>query len=182
MWLAVVTGGVNLWGFWWWSPVVVALAPLMIVGGFAGMASSWLVGNPRSRLFQGITLGAAIVAALFPQSIEISTRAFYATDSAAFVQVAAHALAHGADPYVASMSSVAHLLSVPSHYWTYTVGGGHVTRFSYPAGSFLLSLPATALGVHMAVDWTDLVAWITTIVLLLAFSPHHCAGSLGCLA
>ena len=109
--------------------------------------------------------------ALFPQSIEISSRSFYATDSAAFDQAAARALLHGADPYVASMSSVAHLLSVPSHFWTYTVNGGHVTHFSYPAGSFLLSLPATALGVHMAVDWTDLVAWLATIVLLFALLP-----------
>ena len=48
VWLAVVTGGVNLWGFWWWSPAVVALAPLMIIGGLVGVASTWLVGNPRS--------------------------------------------------------------------------------------------------------------------------------------
>ena len=171
MWLAVVTGGVNLWGFWWWSPAVIAVAPLMIAGGLVGIASSWLVGNPRSRLFQGVTLGAVIVTALFPQSIEISTRSFYATDSAAFDQVAARALAHGADPYVASMSGVAHLLSVPSRFWTYTVDGGHVAQFSYPAGSFLLSLPATALGIHMAVDWTDLVAWLATIVLLFALVP-----------
>jgi len=74
--LAVVTGGVDLWGFWWWSPAVVALAPLMIIGGLLGVASTWLVGNPRSRLFQRVTLGAVIVTALCPQSIEISTHAF----------------------------------------------------------------------------------------------------------
>lgn len=171
VWLAVVTGGVNLWGFWWWSPVVAAAAPVMIAGGLVGIGWSWLVVNPRSRLFQGVTLGAVVVAALFPQAIEISTRKFYATDSAAFDQVAAHALAHGADPYVASMSGVARLLSVPSHFWTYTVDGGHVSQFSYPAGSFLLTLPATALGLHMPVDWTDLVAWLATVVLVFALVP-----------
>ncbi|HMK63161.1 MAG TPA: hypothetical protein VK386_06045 [Acidimicrobiales bacterium] len=171
VWLAVLTGGVNLWGFWWWSPAVVALAPLMVLGGLLGNAYSWIVANPRSPLFQRVTLGAVIVTVLFPQSIEISTRSFYATDSAAFDQVAASALVHGADPYVASMSGVAHLLSVPSNFWTYAVDGGHVTQFSYPAGSFLLSLPATALGVHMAVDWTDLVAWLVTVVLLFALVP-----------
>lgn len=171
VWLAVVTGGVNLWGFWWWSPAVTALAPLMIAGGLVGIASTWLVGSPRSRPFQAITLGAVMVTALFPQSIEIATRGFYTTDSAAFDQAAARALQHGSDPYVASMSGVAHLLSVPSHFWTYTVGGGHVTDFSYPAGSFLLSLPATALGVRMPVDWTDLAAWLATIVLLFVLLP-----------
>jgi hypothetical protein len=171
VWLAVITGGVNLWGFWWWSPAVTALAPLMVAAGLVGVASCWLVGSPRSALFQRVTLGAAIVTALFPQSIEIGTRSFYTTDSAAFDEVAAHALAHGADPYVASMSGVARLLSVPSHFWTYTVEGGHVSQFSYPAGSFLLSLPATALGIHLAVDWTDLVAWLVTTVLLFALVP-----------
>jgi hypothetical protein len=171
VWLGVVTGGVDLWGFWWWSPAVAAVAPLMIAGGLAGIAWSWLVATPRWRPFQAATLGAVIVAVLFPQSIEISTRKFYATDSAAFDQVAAHALAHGSDPYVASMSGVNRLLSVPAHYWTYTVDGGHVGQFSYPAGSFLLSLPATALGVHMPVDWTDLVAWLVTVVLLFALVP-----------
>ena len=171
VWLAVVTGGVNLWEFWWWSPAVIALAPLMVAGGLVGVASSWLVRNPRARRFQLLALGAVIVAALFPQSIEISTRSFYSTDSAAFDQEAARALVHGTDPYATSMPGVAHLLSVPSHFWTYTVEGGHVTQFSYPAGSFLLSLPATALGVHLPVDWTDLFAWLVTIVLLFVLLP-----------
>lgn len=171
MWLAVITGAVDLWGFWWWSPAVAALAPLMLAGGLAGLASCWLVESPRALPFQLISLGGVIVAALFPQSIEIATRSFSSTDSAAFDQIAARALQHGADPYVASMAGVARLLSVPAHYWTYTVDGGHVAQFSYPAGSFLLSLPATALGLRMPVDWTDLVAWLVTIVLMFAMVP-----------
>jgi uncharacterized membrane protein len=171
VWLAVVTGGVSLWGFWWWSPAVAALAPLMVAAGLVGIVWCWLVSNPRSPFFQGATLGAVIVTVLFPQSIEISTRSYYPTDAAAFDQVAAHALLHGADPYVASLSGVSRLLNVPSRYWTYTVDGGHVTHFSYPAGSFLLSLPAVALGAHMPVDWTDLGAWIVTIVLAFMFVP-----------
>ena len=171
VWLAVVTAGVNLWEFWWWSPAVIALAPLMVAGGLIGVAYSWLVRNPRTRPFQLSALGAVIVAALFPQSIEISTRSFYSTDSAAFDHEAARTLLHGADPYVSSLAGAAHLLSVPSHFWTYTVEGGHVTQFSYPAGSLLLSLPATALGVHLPVDWTDLVAWLVTIVLLFVLLP-----------
>jgi hypothetical protein len=171
VWLAVVTGGVDVWGFWWRSPAVAALAPLMIVGGLAGLAACWLVETPRALPFQLISLGGVFVAALFPQSIEIATRTSYSTDSAAFDQIAARALQHGADPYVASMSGAARLLSVPAHYWTYTVDGGHVAQFSYPAGSFLLSLPATALGLRMPVDWTDLVAWLVTIGLLFAMLP-----------
>ncbi len=171
VWLGVVTGGINLWGFWWWSPWVAALAPIMIAGGLAGMAYTWLVSSPRTRSFQGVTLGAVIVAMVFPQSVEINTRSFYSTDSAAFDHVAARALSYGLDPYVASMTGVARLLRIPAHFWTYTASGGHVTQFSYPAGSFLLALPATALGVHMPVDWTDLAAWIVTVVLVFAMVP-----------
>jgi uncharacterized membrane protein len=169
--LAVVTGGVNLWGFWWWSAAVAALAPLLVAAGLFGLAYCWLAPTPRSPLFQRITLGAVLATVLFPQSIEIARRKFYATDSAAFDEVAAKAFSHGADPYVASMASVARFLSVPSRFWTYTVDGGHVSRFSYPAGSFLLNLPATVLGLHMAVDWTDLFAWLATTVLLFVFFP-----------
>ena len=109
---------------------------------------------------------------VFPEAIEIHTRKFYTTDSAAFDHVAARALLHGSDPYAISMSPAAHLLKVPALFWTYTVNGGHVSQFSYPAGSFLFDVPAMALGLHHAVvDWMDLLAWLVSGVLLFALLP-----------
>ena len=61
---------------------------------------------------------------------------------------------------------------VPDFFWTYTVNGGHVSHFSYPAGSFLLDVPAMALGFHHAVvDWMDLIAWLVSGVLLFLLLP-----------
>jgi len=173
VWLAVLTGGFDVWGFWWSSPFVVALAPLMIVSGLVGVVACWLTSNPRSRLFQRLTFVAVMITAVFPQAIVISTRKFYTTDSAAFDHVAAKALLHGSDPYVVSMAPAAHLFQVPDYFWTYTVAGGHVARFSYPAGSFLLDVPAMALGFHhVVVDWMDLIAWLVTGVLLFVLLPR----------
>ncbi len=172
VWLAVLTGGINVWGFWWSSPFIGALAPLMIVSGLIGTAACWLTASPRSRLFQRLALFAVLVTVVFPQAIEIHTRKFYTTDSAAFDHVAARALLHGSDPYAISMSPAAHLLKVPALFWTYTVNGGHVSQFSYPAGSFLFDVPAMALGLHHAVvDWMDLLAWLVSGVLLFALLP-----------
>ncbi len=172
VWLAVLTGGVNVWGFWWSSPYIVALAPLMILSGLVGTAACWLTASPRSRLFQALAFVGVMATVVFPQAIEIHTRKFYTTDSAAFEHVAARALVHGSDPYVVSMSPAAHLLQVPGLFWTYTVNGGHVSQFSYPAGSFLLDAPAMALGFHHAiVDWMDLIAWLVSGFLLFVLLP-----------
>lgn len=167
VWLAVLTGGVDVWGFWWSSPLVVVLAPAMVVAGVIGTAWCWLVTDPRGRAFQAVGFLCVMVTALFPQAIVIHTRIFYKTDAAAFDHVAARALMHGTDPYTMSMSAAAHFLQVPDRFWTYTITGGHVSHFSYPAGSFLLYIPAFALGFrHMVVDWVDLMAWMVTGVLL----------------
>ncbi|HUY23277.1 MAG TPA: hypothetical protein VMV22_13150 [Acidimicrobiales bacterium] len=172
VWLGVLTGGINLWGFWWSSPVTVALAALLVLAGVAGTAACWLTGSPRSAWLQRPALGAALASAAVPQAVMIHTRTFYSTDSAAFDDVSAHALVHGVNPYTASMAPAARLLSVPDHYWTYTVTGSHVMHASYPAGSFLVDVPAILLGLdHQVVDWVDLAAWLLTGVLLFALLP-----------
>jgi uncharacterized membrane protein len=172
VWLGVLTGGVDLWGFWWSSPLAVVLAALMVLGGMAGMVACWVAGSPRSPALQRAALAAVLVATALPQAIIIHTRVFYTTDAAAFDDVSARALLRGLNPYTTSMAPAARLLSSPAHYWTYTVDGGHVLRSSYPAGSFLVDVPAMALGLqHHVVDWMDLAAWIVTGVLLFALLP-----------
>ncbi len=172
VWLAVLTGGIDLWGFWWWSPFAVVLAPSLVLVGIGGTAACWVAKSPRALRFQLPAFVSVMVTMLFPAAILINTRIYYTTDSAAFDQVATRALLRGADPYVMSMSSAARLLEVPARFWTYTVSGGHVAHFSYPAGSFLLEAPAMLLGLHhMVVDWTDLFCWIVTSVMLFVLLP-----------
>ncbi len=172
VWLAVLVGGFDLWGSWpGWSLAGVA-APLVVLAGIAGLAATWWVRSPRTPVFQLLGLVSVMVGILGREGAGIHVRQFYATDSAAFNQVAARLLAHGINPYASSLASADRLLQHPSAYWTYTVGGGHVTHVSYPAGSFLLDAPLYALGLHhMTVDWLDLVAWLVTGALLFAFVP-----------
>ncbi len=172
VWLAVLTAGLNVWGFWWSSAVVTLLAPLMILGAICGLVATWVVRSPRTPVLQRLAFAGVLLSVLFPQAIAIHMRSSYTTDSAAFDQASARLLLHGHNPYTASLSSVGHLWSVPARFWTYTVDGGHVVHASYPAGSFLMYVPAMALGVnHMVVDWTDLVAWMLCVALFFVLLP-----------
>ena len=172
VWLAVVIGGVGLWGAWTvWAPSAV-VAPLLVLIGTGGLVTTWLIGRPRSVSFQAGALAAAVVSVLAGQGSQIHARQYYSTDSAAFTQVAARLLLHGSDPYSATMGAAAGLLQSPANYWTYTVDGGHVSQVSYPAGSFLFEVPALALGFHHEiVDWLDLFAWLVTGVLIFVLLP-----------
>jgi uncharacterized membrane protein len=172
VWLAVVSGGVALWGSWSSWSLAGLVAPLLVLAGIGGLAATWLVASPRSWTVQLTALGAVVASTLSSQGVAIHVRQYYVTDAAAFNQVAARTLVHGSDPYTASLVSAAQLLRVPSDFWTYTMTGSFVTHVSYPAGSFLLDVPALALGFHHEiVDWTDLYAWILTGVLIFVLIP-----------
>ena len=172
VWLGVTIGGIGLFGSWSaWSPGGLA-APVLVVAGIAGVAASWVVGTPRARALQLSALGSVVLATLVGQGLGIHTRRYYSTDSAAFNHVAARLVLNGVDPYTATMAAAGRLLQNPADFWTYTVSGGHVDHVSYPAGSFLVALPAMALGFrHGIVDWMDLFAWIAAAVLIFAFLP-----------
>jgi len=172
VWLGVVTGGLGIWGYWVASPANTVLAPLMVLIGIVGMSVTWLTPTVRSRLYQAASLLGVLASVVIPRGIGIHIRQYYTTDSAAFDHVAVQALLRGADPYATSMSGAGPLLNQPALYWTYTVTGSHVSHVSYPAGSFLVDLPALAFGFqHLIVDWIDLIAWLVTGVLLFVFLP-----------
>ena len=172
VWLAVLTGGINLWG-WWpsWSPAAV-LGPALVLAGIIGLAATWLVPRPRSLVYQLVTMSSILASMAIPQAIGIHIRQYYSTDSGAFNQVAARVLVGGHNPYSASMASAAQLLKTPQLFWTYTVDGTHITHVSYPAGSFLAEVPGLWFGFHHLVsDWMDLYAWIATGILLFVILP-----------
>jgi uncharacterized membrane protein len=172
VWFGVLAGAFSVWHLWWYGPAAAALAPLLALAGLAGIVACWVTPNPRRPVFQIVSLAGAVVAAAAPQMVVIATRTSYITDSAAFGELTTRALLRGTDPYRASMAAAARLVTVPDRYWTYTIDGGHVTHASYPAGSFLLTVPAMVLGLgHHAVDATDLLAWIATGVLVFALLP-----------
>jgi uncharacterized membrane protein len=172
VWLSVLVAGLGFWGSWSsWAPAGV-FAPLLALAGVAGTAAVWLVRNPNSRVMQSVGLAITLVTVGLPQAAAIHVRQYYATDAAALNHVAARVLLHGKNPYTTSMQSASVLLKPPSAFWTYTVDGGHITQLSYPAGSFLLEVPAMALGFHHAiVDWMDLGAWLVVGALLFVMVP-----------
>jgi uncharacterized membrane protein len=172
VWLGVVTSGFGVWGLWGASPADVVVAPLLVLIGIVGMSATWLSATVRSRLYQASSLLGVLASVVISRGIGIHIRDYYTTDSAAFDHVAAQALVHGLNPYSASMAPAGQLLNPPALYWTYTVTGSHVSHVSYPAGSFLIDVPALALGfLHLPVDWMDLFAWLITGVLFFAFLP-----------
>jgi hypothetical protein len=172
VWLTLVVESFEIGHFWSTTPLAVILGIVMTLGGVAGLAATWLVRSPRNRVMQACAFVGVIFGVLFPASFVIHGRVVYGTDSAAFDHVGARALMAGHNPFAISFASAAHLLPDPALYWTYTVTGGHVLSASYPAGSFLVEVPALWFGLtHQVVDWTDLSCWVITAILLFVLLP-----------
>ena len=172
VWLGAVVSGLAFWGSWSAWPPGGYLAPLIVAIGMVGLAATWLVRTPRSLALQLSALATSVAATLGHQGIGIHVRQYYSTDSGAFNQVAAQMALHGANPYTHTMAAASQLLQTPSDYWTYTVTGGHINAVSYPAGSFLMEVPALWLGFqHQIVDWMDLLAWLVTGALIFVLVP-----------
>ena len=174
VWAAVLASALNFWGSWsagWWAALA---APVLVLAALVGAVAVWTVRHPVGRTLQAVGLGAALATAALSQGTAIHLRHWYATDSAAFNQIATRLLLDGHNPYPASMASAGRLLHPAAAYWTYQTDGGHVLRVSYPAGSFLLQAPVMALGLtHLATDWIDLAAWLVTAVLVFCMLPAY---------
>lgn len=172
VWLGAVVAGLGFWGSWSAWPPGGYLAPLLVLIAIVGLAATWWVRSPRSAPLQLAALATSLAATLAHEGVGIHVRQYYTTDSGAFNQVAAHLALHGSNPYTSTMAAASSLLQTPSDYWTYTATGGHVTAVSYPAGSFLMEVPALWLGFqHQVVDWMDLLAWLVTGVLIFVLLP-----------
>src|SRR5258708_19192570 len=69
VWLGVITGGINLWGFWWSSPLAVVLAALIVLVGLGGMTACWLTRSPRASWLQRLALGAVLGSITAPPAV-----------------------------------------------------------------------------------------------------------------
>jgi hypothetical protein len=96
------------------------------------------------------------------------------TDEAAFIQGAANALLHGHDPYGTNLTSSLTAYGVPPAFWTYTLGGGHVSTLGYPALPVLLVAPfAAVLGSAQATSSADLVILAVATVVMYRMLPRE---------
>ena len=129
---------------------------------------------PGRRSCRSPPWSSASVSVLGNQGAGIHLRQFYTTDSAAFTQAAARLVQRGHQP----LHDLPGLGRPAPRRPRRPTGptpwpGGHVTQVSYPAGSFLLEVPGSWpwASVMLIVDWTDLVAWVVTGVLLFVLVP-----------
>ncbi len=173
VWVGVLSSALEYWGSWSAGLWAAVLAPVLVVVGLGGLVLVWAVPRPLGRAMQVAGLGVALVTVGVTQGTLIHLRHFYATDSAAFDQVATRLFLDGRNPYTSSMGAAARLLHPAAAFWTYQVDGTHTANISYPAGSFLLQAPVMGLGLtHMVTDWVDLGAWLVTGLLLFCLLPR----------
>ena len=172
VWFSMVAVGTNAFGSWSiWSGFNV-VGPLVTLLGVLGMIAVWVVPSRHHVALGNISFGAAVLAVFLVDGPVLATSHYFNTDAAAFNQRATQLLVKGVDPYRASFSAAHLLLDHANDFWTYTLGGGHVDKVSYPAGAFLFQVPLQLLGVHhLGTDWLDLMAWIAASVILYLVSP-----------
>jgi hypothetical protein len=92
VWLAVLVGGLDLWGSWSSWSLAGVVAPAVVLAGVVGLVATWVIRDPRSLLLSVPALVSASVSIVGNQGSGIHLRQFYTTDSAAFNQVAARLL------------------------------------------------------------------------------------------
>jgi hypothetical protein len=97
----------------------------------------------------------------------------YGSDEAAFTQGAATLLLHGHDPYGAHLAGWLDTFGINSRVVTFTMSGGTVDTFGYPALPLLVAAPFVWLtGGGQAIPIVDvLVLMATTVAAFLALRP-----------
>ncbi len=171
VWLGILNEGISAWQSWsTWGGAAVC-APLLVLIGIVGMAFIWLEEAAPSSFLQHLTVGLVAVAAFIGQVANIATSKFYSTDAAAFNQQATALLLRGKNPYTHNLDAAAQYLKGIANYWTYTVNGGYVNHMSYPAGGLLLQAPLQMIDHWRPTDWTDLIAWFATTLIMYVAMP-----------
>jgi uncharacterized membrane protein len=170
--LVVVFAGLQVWPASLLVPGAPVVAMALIGAGLLVLWRCWSTPAGPSRAEQLIVLGALGAGLACQAALAFVTQPFYGTDSVAFGQYAADLLLHGRNPYPASMAPALEQFQVPVIFNTYLLDGTRVDAVSYPAGSFLLYVPALLLGLQaQAAIVVDVAFWIGSTVLLWRLLP-----------
>lgn len=169
---------VAFWGFQLWTagsvyPLFSILGPLLVLAGLLAVIGAW---TARGRTFSALE---AAVGALWLVGFggycltTLVANPGYGTDALAFNQQAASTLLHGIDPYSVSLSGALSQFMVPDTYHTWLLNGHELTLLSYPALSFLVYVPALALGAGMqTAAVVNFAAWALTVIMLWRLLPR----------
>ena len=173
--LAAVLG--LLWPlFMAWNDIISAPLPGAVTIALTGvtLVFACLVAAARTEIALErldrwlLVLGSLVLIALAGYGLRNSSG--YSTDEAAFVHGAASLLLHGHDPYGVNLLGSLARFGVPQIYWTYTMNGGVVSTFGYPALPMLVAVPFVA-----AFPNGQAVAFANVIVLLIAVGATFAA-------
>jgi hypothetical protein len=150
------------------APVDIAIVAVALWGGYR----CWSSADGPSRGLQVLIL-ATIVASIGVSVAAQGSGLPYGTDELAFGQYAATLVLRAVNPFTHSLAPSLSLYHVPASFLTHYLNGSTITTSTYPAGSFLLYLPALALGLGtQASIATDVVSWIVSMILIWALLPR----------
>jgi hypothetical protein len=179
---------VALLGLFWpmmnaWGDVVSVpasgLAVVAMTGGALWLAAAVATARSEEAL-EGLdrwllVLGLLVLAGQLATRLAGSSG--YGTDEASFEQSAANLLLHGHDPYGVDLTAALGAFSTPSKYLTYTMTGGTVSTFGYPALPVLVVAPFVQLtGGGQAVPIADTFVLMLATVLLFRQLPRPWRG------
>ncbi len=167
-----------------WNDIVAVpsagLAVVALTGGVLWLVIAIATAKTElqlERLDRWLLLVAVLVLVAWLASI-LQTETFYATDEASFEQGAANLLLHGHNPYGVNLSSYLAAFSTPSRYLTYTMTGGTVSTFGYPALPLLVAAPFVQLtGGGQAVPIADIVVLVAATVVAFKLLPKERRGA-----
>jgi len=168
----------------WTGSVTVPGANLVSLGvilvALWGVWRIWAAPEGLGTLGQVLVLTALIVGIGFYAASAWMAQPGYGTDAAAFDQYAASLAVHRYNPYTQSMAPALTQFHVPDVFHTYRLNGSVIDNLSYPAGSFLLYVPAIAVGLKIqAANVVDLAFWAASGLLLWRMLPRNCSWAAG---
>jgi uncharacterized membrane protein len=166
----------------WNGIVLVPSSGIAVVALSAG--ALWLAGaiataDDEAKLVRldGWLLALALLSLMAWTFLALHAQSAYGTDEAAFEQGAATLLLHGHDPYGANLISTLNQFAVPTKYATYTMNGGMVSTFGYPAFPLVVAAGFVKLtGGGQAVPIADVFALAVATVIMFRQLPAGWRG------
>ena len=165
-----------------WNDIVAVpsagLAVVALTGGALWLVAAIATAKTESqleRLDRWLLLGLLVLVAV--AATVLQTQSAYFTDEASFEQGAASLLLHGHDPYGANLVGLLAAFSTPSRYLTYTMSGGIVSSYGYPALPLLIVAPFVELTRGQAVPIADVVVLMLATVFAFKLLPKERRGA-----
>lgn len=139
----------------------------------AGVAVSPIDPRPRGRWLAFIVV-AGVLSGDLAATYSASPGLFrFGTDTLLFSRRAVDLLVAGTNPYAVELTPAPYKVDAQK---TPLLGGGHVSTFSYPAGSILAYLPQRLTGIgRFPLHLTALTATAASVSYLVAVSPREVA-------